>query len=174
MRYSENDTENVADERWQKNTKNVHWLPIFVHDPLPFAATLWARTAEIGISAIFVVMSFTASLLFEELVNRADDMNENYATAPPNYLPAELEKWRRHFDLVCTFVKKINRSFGLVLALQTALAFAIPIFEFYKILMALVGKGIIDFRYNFAFIHTMLRFHFLILVPSYFVAQQVR
>ena len=174
MRYSENDTENVADERWQKYNKKMYWLPFRIRNPLPFATTVWARTAEIGVSTIFVVMSFTASLLFEELVNRADDMNENYATAPSNYLPAELEKWRTHFDLVCTFVTKINRSFGLVLALQTALAFAIPIFDFYKILIALMGKGILDFRYNFAFMHTLLRFLFLILVPSYFVAQQVR
>lgn len=137
-------------------------------EPLPFLAALWARSAEIATTAVFVSIALITSLLVEELVNRADDMAEDSSIDLPNVLSANLEQWRSHYYSIIKFIDKTNHYFGLILLIQTSIGFAVPIFEFYKILQT---KGHYPI-YDFAFIHTILRF-LLIVVPSYLVSQQV-
>ena len=165
-KYSFYDLDLVVNERWLKSHRVLAWLPnIFHRDPLPIVTALWARTAEIGVSIVFVTISLTASLLFEELSNRAEMMAEE----KDHLSMLELDDWRRHYDRICTFVKKTNRCFGPILVLQTALGFAMPIFEFAKILQT---KGQSP-RLYFEFIHTIFRFFVIILIPPYLVTQQV-
>ena len=162
----------VASQKWQKRKENFHWLPILGIDPLPFIAALWSRASEICITALFVTLTLTASFLFEELVNRADDMKEmsNNITNSSDSLSVKLEQWRHHFVLINRFINKINNCYGLILLLQTAYGFAVPIFEFNKILQS---RNTPFPRYFFEFAHTVLRF-FIILIPSYLLTQQVK
>ena len=145
-------------------------LKVIVSDPLSLLAALWARSAEICISSIFFAFASISSLLFEELVSRADDMSEEYNVAFPEEFVMKLEKWRRNFDLVCQFVEKINSCFGPVFLLQTALVFSIPIFDCNKILLT---KQQVP-RFYFEFAHSIFRFFLMIILPSYLVSQQVK
>ena len=104
---------------------------MFFLDPVPFLAGIWARIAEIGTMIVFFAMTFTAAILFDELISRANEMKEINS----NSLPMALKEWRRIYDLVCEFVENINDCFGPTLLLQTALYFALPIFDFNKILV---------------------------------------
>lgn len=140
-----------------------------VMDPLPFIAALSARTAEIGISAIFFSISITASVLLEELGNRAYNMTEDCSGFRPSHFLVELEHWRQHYILICQFVDEINIFFGPILLMFSAIGFAVPIFEFNKILQT---RNYPHPRYYFEFIHSIVRF-LVILVPSYLVSQQV-
>ena len=45
-----------------------------VRNPLPFAAALWARTVEISAISTFFAIALTTSSLFDEIVNRAEDL----------------------------------------------------------------------------------------------------
>ena len=51
-------------------------MPSIAIDPLPFAVALWARTAEMGVTTVFISMVFTASLMLEELASMADAMRK--------------------------------------------------------------------------------------------------
>ena len=135
--------------------------------PLPFVAALWARMAEVGVVIIFSTLALTTSLLFEELVNMADAAKADCSSS--NCLSAELNQLPRNYDLICKFIEKMNCCFGPILLIQTASGFAIPIFEFYKILQT---RGQFP-RFYFAFIHTIFRFLILILIPSHLITQNV-
>ena len=133
-------------------------------NPFPLIASLWARMAELAITALFVALALTASLLFEELGNRANEMNEE-----SNVGPLKLENWRRTYVQVCEFVAIINQIFGFILLIKTALAFAISIFELNKILQTRMEWP----QYYFEFVHTALRFLLEMLLPSYLLTQKV-
>ena len=159
----------VADKRWQNNNQNWLWTPIIVRNPLPFIAAFWARMTEIAITTTFTTMTFTASVLFEELLNRADDLSEDCNSSNLDKVSGKLDEWRRHYDLVCQFVDKINFCFGPVLLIKIATGFASPIFDFFQILLT---KGLVP-RHYFEFFHTIFRFFTVIIVPSYLLTQQV-
>ena len=165
-KYSFYDCNYVADERWQKLKWTNNWLPMTVRDPLPFMAALWARIAEIGVVNVFCTMTLVAALLFEDLNNRAEEMSQDYNTAQYS---ANLEDWRRHYNLVCRFVEKINDCFGLILLIEVALVFSVPIFEFHKMFLTNWRKP----RYYFEFGHSVIRFLLMHLIPSYTVTQKV-
>ena len=168
-KYSFYDSDYVADERWQKRKGTIEWLPAIIPDPLPFVAAIWARIVVIGISAVFVAMSLIASHLFQELANRADDMSEEFNSEFSDVTAMKLEKWRRFYYLTCGFVEKVNRCFGPVLLVKSALGFAIPIFEFNKILLIKLPSS----RFYFEFGHSIIRFLVIMLIPSYIVTQDV-
>ena len=165
-KYSFYDSEYVNDEQWQKRTLTIEWLPMIVQDPLPFVAALWARIAEIGVANVFLTMVFVAELLFQELNDRANDINLDESRANRS---DKLEDWRHHFDLVCTFLENINSCFGPVLLIQTALGFALPIFECNKMFYTKWQKPRIYFEYG----HSIIRFLLILLIPSCAVTKQV-
>ena len=168
-------SEYVADEKWQTSSESCFYgcfLPIIVRNPLPFIAALWARAADIGITAAFVTMAFTVSLLIDELVKRTEEVNKEYTLlAPANTVTRfsmKLDEWRSHCHLICEFIDRVIGFFGPALLLKIALGFASPIFEFTKILQT---RGQVR-RFYFEFLHSIFRF-FIILLPSYLVAQKV-
>ena len=143
---------------------------MIVPNPLPFAAALWSRVAESAITAAFGALSYAGALLHEELNDRSNALDEDCCVPSCTiYRSSKLEDWRLHYDLVCRFVDMINGCFGPILLLQTAIGFAWPIFEFTQILYSKGQKP----RFYFEFSHTILRFLFMILIPSYLVTQQV-
>ena len=147
---------------------NDRWLPMIVGDPIPFAAAILARTSEVGFGIIFVTILFVAILLFEELADRADGLSDENNIDSVNISTA-LEEWRRIYDLACLFVESIDDCFGWMLLLQTAYGFAVPIFDFHKILYTNFQLS----RHYFEFGHTIFRFFLFMLIPSYLVKQQV-
>ena len=165
-KYSFSNSEFVANKNWQVRQLRgyAEWKPLVGTDPLPFVAALLARMAENGIMALFVALNFASVLLFDEMVDRTEDL-----TQQDSLNSMELEKWRGHFDMVCTFVRKINRCFGPILLLQTILGFSVSIFEFQRILTT---KGQV-WRFYFEFGHTIIRFLFVMLIPPYLVSQKV-
>ena len=171
-RYSFYNSEYVANESWQdvfsddEGIPVVGWLPKTIPDPLPFFAALCGRAADIGVSIVFFPLALTAAILFEELADRANAMKEMPSS---NNLPMALKDWRRHYNLICEFVEKISNCFGPMLLLQICLGFALPIFDFNKILLS---KGQLP-RHYFQFGHNIIRF-LVILVPSYLITQKVR
>ena len=169
-KYSFYDSDFVADERWQKLKLTTNWLPMIVRDPLPFLAALWARIAEIGIVNVFVTTSILATLLFNELNDRAEEMSQDCKTAQYFDVYSEsLEKWRRHYNLVCRFVEQINSCFSPILLIEIGLGFAVPIFEFQKLFNTNWQKA----RFYFEFVHTIFRFLVTLLNPSYSLTKQV-
>ena len=152
--------------------RTIEWLPSKnFRNPLPFTAALWARLAESCVMTVFITLALIASCLLNESAQRADDLNENISptTVDDANLTESLEEWRRQFNMICMFTEQINRVFGIVLLLQTALAFSSPIFEFNEILLS---KGKFP-RFYFEFFHAIFRFFLHILLPSYLVKQQV-
>ena len=116
----------------------------------------------------------TASLLQKELLERAEEMEtKNNQTVSEEHTPKDLEMWRCHYDLVCRYIEQINRFFGLVLLIKTALAFAIPIFELIKIMQSQDQTGHLFPRYYFEFIHTIVTFLIEIVMHSYLISRQV-
>ena len=156
---------------WQEKKGNYEWLPFVVPNPLPFAAAVWARTVEISSMATFVALVLTTATLFEEIVNSAaEDLQEDLGSVCSGaHAQIKLDLCRRHYDLVCRLIKKINQCFGPILLIEISIAFSLPMFEFYSIWRTL---GAVP-TYNFSFIHTTLRFLIWILVPSYILTQQV-
>lgn len=161
----------VADEVWQDrhSSEEEHFGGIPAKNPLPYVTALWARFSNVGILISFVVLSFTAVLLFEELIEKAENINEECSDINiPTSTHLNLDKLGQYYELVCRFVQKIEDCFGLVLLLETARTFSVSIYEFYQILQS---HGIFP-KYCYRFLHTIVRF-FLVLVPSYLVTQQV-
>ena len=169
-KYSFYDCEYVANDNWQSLPMNFRWLPTIFRNPIPYSTALLARASDIAISVVFATFAFTASLLFEELAARADDLTEGKDIKEDSEnISLDLEQWRRQYYLVCRLVDKINSCFGCILLLQIAIGFALPIFDFFKILYT---KGLVS-RFYFEFIHTIFRFLIFMLIPSYFVDKKV-
>lgn len=164
-----NDSMFVADEIWQDRQEKLGGIGIPAVNPLPYMAAIWARLANVGILIVFVVFSFAAALLYEELVVRAAYINEecNDFTVP-SHIQFYLDKLRHHYGSICSYVENIEDCFGLVLLLDTARTFSVSIYEFYEILLS---RGRLP-KYYFNFLHSIIRF-FLVLVPSYLITQQV-
>ena len=143
-----------------------------VKNPLPFAAALWARLAETSVTNVFVTMTFVAILLFSELNNIAEVMSlDNSALVQScEDTKTNLENWRFDYELVCRFVEMVCSFFGPILLIKTALGFAIPIFEFNKILFTNGQEA----KFYFDFGHTIIQFLLTFLIPSYAVTNQVR
>ena len=151
-------------------TLTIEWLPMIVRDPLPFAAALWSRLAEIGVTNVFVTIVFVAAILFEEINDRAEELNlDNNDDDPSEDWPMKLEELKFHHNLACELIEKINHCFGAVLLLEITLGFTVPIFDFYKMIYT---KGLQP-RFYFEFLHTSLRFLIFFLIPSHTVTQQV-
>ena len=130
--------------------------------------------AEMSLSITFFVLTMTASLLQKELLQRAEEMEtKNKEEVSAENMPNHLEMWRFHYDLVCQYIKQINRCFGLVLLIKAVLAFAIPIFELNKIMQSQAQTGLLLPRYYFNFIHTIVTFLLEIVMPSYLISRQV-
>ena len=163
------DSIHVADDRWLQGQQLGWFYGLISTYPLPNVVALLARIAEIGVTTICIAMSFTAALLFDELSERADSMIENRDNGyNADNLSNNLETWRYHYTLVCRYVKKINKCFGLILLFTTAIDFSIPMFEFN---MLYQSKGQFP-QYYFEFGHSILRF-LVLLVPSSLVKQKV-
>ena len=67
---------------------------MIVPNPLPFAAALWSRIAEISVTAAYSALAFLAAQYFEELTDRANGLDEDCCTSGSIYLSAKLEDWR--------------------------------------------------------------------------------
>ena len=105
------------------------------HYPIPPIAALCSRLAEIGVRTTFVAMVSTATLIIEELEERADELEEKLSTDPFNEQQQSnnLDEWKCQYDLVVRFIDQINRCFGIVLLLISATDFIIPVLEFKNI-----------------------------------------
>ena len=128
--------------------------------------------SEISIFIIFATLALVASLLFQELNGRADDLVDKNAaknSSEEHNISMGLEEWRRHYYLACTFVDKINSCFGWILLIQTVLGFSLPILDFYKISFT---QGLV-LRYNLEFCHTTSRFFLFLLIPSFLITKKV-
>ena len=137
-----------------------------IHDaiswyPLPLMAALGSTLADIGARTSFFVMTSTASLLFEELSDRVEDLAVDCNGR-------NLNRWKTQYDLAIQFTELINRCFGPVLLLTCAIDFATPILEFQNIRLT----GGIKTRYYLQFVHAIVRF-LLILIASYRVESNV-
>lgn len=68
--------------------------------------TEWSFFTELAVQAIFIALLIIATHLFKELDDRLEKLNgDAHAWI----------KWKRHYDLVRTFVDQINAVFGLIL-----------------------------------------------------------
>lgn len=158
MKYSY-ESDYIATEKWQVKNE-IRFLPIAAIDPLPLVAAVLARSAALIATATFGVTAFTTSVILEELIIKASDVEiikikKDKLTAFFSASKLKLEKWRYNFDLISRFVEKINKMFGPILLIETIIGFAVPIFEFNKILQT---RNTPYPRYYFEFIHTVLRF----------------
>ena len=134
--------------------------------PMPLLAVLGARLAEIGVRTIFMVMTSIATLLFDELDQRLNNLADQSVQpdAPSNSrkMSKYLDEWKCHYNLVCEFTEHINRAFGAVLILICLVDYAVPIFEFQNVLR-FNGTNV---QHNFRFFHIIMRF-LLILIASH-------
>ena len=122
---------------------------------LGYVAALLSRLAEIGIRTTFIVFTSIASILFEALEEKIEEMGKK-SELDQEYskqeMPEELDQLRRHYDLLCRLVEQINRSFGFVLLLITVHDFAISILDFNYILDHLkIGQGFLKDINNYLY-----------------------
>ena len=146
-------------ELWHVNFGWFH--DMISHNPMPLLAVLASRLAEIGVRTTFMIMTSTATLLFEELGQRIDDLAEKLAQPSSNVhkMSKYLDEWKSHYNLVCEVTEHINRSFGVALILVCLIDFAVPIIQFANVLH-FQGTNI---QYNLQFIHIILRFLFILI-----------
>ena len=142
---------------------------MIVRDPMPFVAALWARMAESGVNNVFATVALLAAALFEELVDRADEMSQDKDNENSKNFSTKLEQLKSHYSIVIKFVEMINTFFGPILLFQVIFGFAVPIFEFDKIWST---KWQV-LRYYFECGHSVIRFLLTFLIPSYAVTKQV-
>ena len=131
--------------------------------PVPLLAILGARLAEIGVRTTFMVMTSTATILFDELDQRLDNLADQSAQpdAPSKSqkMAKYLDEWKLNYNLVCEFTEHINRTFGIALILICLIDFAVPIVEFQNILR-FNGTNL---QHNFQFVHLIMRFLFILI-----------
>ena len=103
-------------------------------EPMPFTFALWARLAEIGIRVTFVALTSIAVLIFEEIEEEIENLAE-MSNDPEQHdsLAINLDQLIVHNDLACRLIQQINRCFGFVLLIITAMDFISTIYEFYLI-----------------------------------------
>ena len=140
--------------------------------PMPLLAVLGSRLAEVGVRTTFLVMTSMATLLFDELDQRIDNLIEQ-SVHPNAYRNGQkmsnyLDKWKSHYDLVCRFANCIDRCFGCILAIICLIDFTVPIFECSN---ELKFHGT-NPQYYLQFVHISLRF-LIILIGSHRVKSKV-
>ena len=122
-------------------------LPDLNHSvSFPYLVGLWSRLSEVGVRTTFIVFTSTASLLFEELDSRIENMAKQLADIDheEHISSAKLENWKDQYDMVCRFVEQINRVFGFFLLIITCHDFATCILDFSNILQHLDFKGLVE------------------------------
>ena len=109
-------------------------MDVLYEEPLPLIVALWARLAEIGVRVTFVAMTFVASLIFdeigEEIVNLTDISIDPKAKA---LLSINCGRLISHNDLAIRLIEQINKNFGFVLLIISAIDFSSAIFYFNQI-----------------------------------------
>ena len=135
--------------------------------PLSLIAALFSRLAEIGIRTTFIVMAATASLLFEELNQRMENLaqksnNHCDVVIDDQLVSKDLDEWKANYNLVIQLTSQINRFFGPILFITYASDYVIAILEFQNIMNS-IG---LNPRYYLQFIHIMLRFLSIIIVSQ--------
>ena len=120
---------------WWTFRKHWNYISPSFSFTLGYLAALWSRLAEIGVRITFIVFASTASLLFDKLDNKIEEMAK--MTDDDEKLSLELDGWKNQYDLACRFVEKINQCFALSLLIITGNDFATCIFDFANILQHL-------------------------------------
>lgn len=119
---------------------------------MAYALHNWSRVIELTIQSLFFVLVLTAALLFEELGKRLVKSSET---------SIGLDRWKRHYDLVCCFLEKINATFGLIVLIQIGYITIEMIIDSYQFMLAF-KKGQFDSEDGFwlfviNYIHVLFR-----------------
>jgi len=125
---------NVTKRIWLEVDHRNH--PTIVKNPATnrisgFGVSIWIQSSVIAVMAIFLILTWTASLLAEELVNRSKLMTDQRKTGCPSLIL--LNKWMREMDIFNRLVEDINDCFGLVLLLALSHILVVSIFNWYHI-----------------------------------------
>ena len=128
--------------------------------PIPLAAALCSRLAEIGVRSTFFIIASIAALLFEKLDGQveiiSDESAANLSSDKTSKMSKGLDQWKSEYDIVCQFVDQINRCFGLFLFVTSVTDFSVTIIELQNIFLDFSNP-----RYYFQFIHAFLRIMFV-------------
>lgn len=170
VRRYDHDNVYVADERWREEQENLNtFYNMIALDPFPFLAAFWARMADTCILIVYAGISCFSAQVFAMLDETTSEiMSESSSLSCHRSFHLKLEDIRRQYVLASTLVESIDDCFGFILLFNIAKAFVSCIAEFNNILQT---NGLFLKNY-LEFIHTTFRF-FIILVPSFLVAQQV-
>lgn len=103
---------------------------------LPLIVAFWSRLAEIAVRISFVALTWTATLLFENLGEQLETLLKNDNSDPDDEetIVGKMEEWMRQYDLTRQFVEEMNRCFGIILIIVTAGDFASTIMQASEIL----------------------------------------
>lgn len=96
---------------------------------------VWSRLAEIAVRIAFIVLTWTATLMFEHLYEKFEILfNNDYIANDNEKITGKIEECMEHYDLICQFVEKINHCFGLILLIVIAGDFAYSVMRVCEIL----------------------------------------
>ena len=110
---------------WDMLYDNKHsysyWYPGYsIPEKMALAMYCISFLVEMAIQTTLNVLNMIAALLFETLKKRIKKLSRitSYATYKTEdflNMSEELEKWRRHQDLLCQLVERIHDCFGLMM-----------------------------------------------------------
>ena len=156
--------------------------------PQPVALVMFsiAILVELMIETTFYVMTVVATLLFDELQTRIQEIlaksNENKLDW--SQLAHELDQWNGHHELVCRLVENIDDCFGVVLLITIGhvfITFSTSSSELIRVPHLFSGSNecavkFLDYCLNFSALfkicHSLARL-LTVLVPSHLLKNQV-
>ena len=118
-------------------------------------AAVWARLAEINIRIIFIAMTFIASLVFEEVdeeINYLEELSTDNIDKGDSLLP-KLKEMMSHYNMAFKLVEKINQCFALILLIVTVTDFSTAIHKVYQLFISLRRAGNLEMHDNFMHDH---------------------
>ena len=137
--------------------------------PMPIIAALASQLAEIGVRTTFFVLTSVATLLFEELDGRLEELaSQSNAESNVQEISRHVRKWQMDYDLVVQLTEQINSVFGFILLVTCAIDFAVPIIEFSNVRF---HQGT-TLKFNLQCVHLILRF-LLLLIASHRLESKV-
>ena len=99
------------------------------------ACRVWSVFNQMTIPSLIFVLTSTAQQIYKELGKRAEALAAKSSEMEEAELSAELENWRKGYELVCRFVDTINDNFGLLILFNLVWLFYNGTSKLYELLI---------------------------------------
>ena len=109
--------------------QSIYWKNLYVRDKLAIVfGNLSYFSASLVLTTLVTFISVSIFVL-KELRGRMNFIYKNQSKMNPLQLSLELEKWRQHHQLACSFIDNINVCFGPCLLVNLIYAISVLIIQ---------------------------------------------